>query len=377
LRKKLDNTTLKDVKTLAELQSIMGIKIRSGVLIWRAINMLREQAQQPYLTLSEIQIYLLRCSTHQDIPDAVTDLMQARNSLSKTTPLMPIGVKRDIQEWARLLAATSIFKYEKNIESITQSPYGLKISNEISSICDELEKPDSFWNASSFDRSDFLSWYAQFGEINLGINLISTPELLSKNTDVLNQEFVVGREIDSDKGLESDSTSRIINLRNFDPAALLSLENGNTLPTGTTIESSYDAALADKAHRTHDSMVILIANVCRTKGAIVMDDPKSVDLLVEFDYEEFLIEVKSVTPNNFVSQLRYAIGQVLQYDYLRSNQSSLPRRRIIAVAAQVPDNFWCIPFLNNHLDMDLLSLEGRNLKVSSSSPSVNNLFTPF
>jgi len=106
-----------------------------------------------------------------------------------------------------------------------------------------------------------------------------------------------------------------------------------------------------------------------------MEDPSSVDLLIEYEQHEFIVEVKSVTPRNFIARLRYAIGQLLQYDYLRSAESPLPRRKVIALAAQVPMDSWCVPFLNNHLNIDLLSLSGRELRVNSLNELTNRLFS--
>ena len=79
---------------------------------------------------------------------------------------------------------------------------------------------------------------------------------------------------------------------------------------GQELQSNLSTALksTDKAHRLHDQMLLLIAQVCRGKGADVYEDPKSVDLLVIFRNTDFIIEVKTVTPENFVARVRYAMG---------------------------------------------------------------------
>ena len=113
-----------------------------------------------------------------------------------------------------------------------------------------------------------------------------------------------------------------------------------------------------------------------TRGAQVWDDPNTVDLLVAYQAFEYLVEVKSVTVRNFIVRLRHALGQVLYYDYLRSLQSQVGRRKVIAVAAQVPTDSWCVSFLNTHVDIDLLSLNGRVLQVHSTLPTTHQLFAP-
>ena len=121
-------------------------------------------------------------------------------------------------------------------------------------------------------------------------------------------------------------------------------------------------------------MVLLIAHVCQGKGADVYEDPNSVDLLVIFRKTDFIIEVKTVTAENFVARVRYAMGQVLHYDYLRSLQSLAPRRKVLALAAQLPPDSWAVPFLNTHLDTDLLSLQRGILRIDSFSALSTELF---
>lgn len=123
-------------------------------------------------------------------------------------------------------------------------------------------------------------------------------------------------------------------------------------------------------------MVILIGNTCRSNGAQVWDDPATLDLLIEFKDYEFLVEVKSVTSRNFIKRIRYALGQLLHYDYLRSSQGILPRRKVIALAAQVSNTSWCIDFLNSHVDTDFLTLRENTLHLDSPFSLSHQLFTP-
>ncbi len=121
-------------------------------------------------------------------------------------------------------------------------------------------------------------------------------------------------------------------------------------------------------------MVLLIAKTCQAKGSAVFEDPGSVDLLVQHQQQEFIIEVKSVTPRNFIARLRYALGQVLHYDYLRAPATQFPRRKVIAFAAQIPSDSWSVGFLNGHLDMDLLTLESGKLLIHTPSQASVQLF---
>ena len=191
------------------------------------------------------------------------------------------------------------------------------------------------------------------------------------------EEYQEGQEEAEDKEekIEIGTAPGHIALREFSAASFLSLSRDIRVDSGRTIESSYDAGLVQSKHRLHDLMVIHIANVCQAKGATVWDDPNTVDLLVAFKGMEFLVEVKSVTSRNFVHRVRTAIGQVLQYDYFRAQESAVPRRKVIALAAQLPHQSWCVPFVSEHLSMDLLSLHNQLLRVDSTLPLAMELFS--
>jgi hypothetical protein len=247
------------------------------------------------------------------------------------------------------------------------SQYGRQVVADIDNISNFLDTAASYWRPGALDAQDRLGWYAWFGTIDLRV-----AHLPGLEGQAVADEFVGGPEADPDEEIELDIAGGGVNLRDFDPA-----EYGvQALPTlGTTVHAAYDAGLANRAHRLHDLMVLLIANTCSANGAQVRDDPASVDLLVSYANSEWIIEVKSVTPGNFISRLRYGVGQVLHYDYLRSQQTHLPRRCAIGLAAMITPGGWVPQFLNAHLDFDLLSLDGDRLRVDSPSPIARQLFT--
>lgn len=215
-----------------------------------------------------------------------------------------------------------------------------------------------------------MDWFVLYGSFDLSLSPLPEQELATED----NEEFI-GDSEDEDEATEIALTSNQINLRPFDRNALRTQDTASR-NTGKTIQSVYDAGLANSKHRLHDLMVIYIAELCLRRGAKVFDDPNTVDLLVQYENTEFLVEVKSVTSRNLVKRLRYALGQLLQYDYLRSQQVNIPRRKVVALTANVPPTSWCIPFLNNHLDMDLLSLKRQTIQVETNAFLSAKLFGP-
>lgn len=373
LRRSLEATALAGVVTFAELQHLTGVQLRPAVLVWGVLRQLGARGEVPELTLDEIQSYLMRCSSHADTGACADAVVCARHSGPRLAGV-PRG-RRNAQDWIRFLLTTPLFEGRSGREpSVRISSYAAGWEEDIDRMCLALQQPTSFWVPGVLDTADRISWYAHFGQLDLGIPLIPAPAAANLSRP---QEWCgVAREEDIDEGREVGPSVGRIQLRTFNPAALGSLEREVPARGAFTIDSSYDAGMAREANCLHDRIVALIGSTCRSRGAQVWDDPDSVDLLAAFQGQEFIIEVKTVTPRNFVRRLRYALGQLLHYDYLRSGECSVPRRKVIALAARLPQESWCIPFLNDHLDVDLVSLEGRVLRVDSRSLPTHRLLGP-
>lgn len=362
LRAQLRGSIYEKARTLLELQSLAGVRIRPAILIWRVLRELQKRGENPAITLAEIQTYLLPCATHNDAEAAIQALITAR----QVGVALPENdhATRDVREWTSWLLATPVFAGSRKVRAhLRVSDYGERHIAEIDEICFGLEDSATFWTPESSGVTDRIAWYSEYGTVDLRVSLIPQEE--------------IAREGDEDSASEEDEApARVIRLRDFDPASYSSAEQEIGGGAGATIYSSYDAGLSDRKHRLHDLMVLLIGNTCRENGGKVFDDPSSVDLLIGYESMEYIVEVKSVTPRNFVKRLRYALGQLLHYDYLRSTQTQSRPRKVVAVAAQLSETSWCIPFLNNFLDMDLLTIESDLLKVHSSLPASQRLFAP-
>lgn len=370
LKKSLRGTSFEQFcgkgKTLTELQATIGVQVRPAILIWRVLQTLRRRGEKAIVTVDEIRRYLLPCIVHDDLDLCVEALVNARNG---KICFELAGIQRDVQEWIRILVATPYFK-GSGVRGIGLSQPSIDRESEIDKILSGLEQSSSFWQTKSFRTDDLISWYDYFGSLDLGTPLIP---LLSGDVSDSGKEVVVRPESDSLRTIDGIGGS--IKLREFSSVITLPPQKQHSKQEKLTIDISYDAELLNSADRAHDSLVKLIAEVCRRKGARVMEDPGSVDLLVQYEQSEFIVEVKSVTFQNFIDQLRYAIGQVSQYGYIRSQESSLLCRKAVALAAELPMNSWCIPFLNEYLDIDLISLSGRELRVHSLVGLTNRLFS--
>ena len=363
-RTELVETAYARVGTFTELQTLAGVQIRPAVLAWRVLRRLYERGRAAELSIDEIESYLMRCATNGDYAACADAIISARAGGVNLARLGP-RQRRNAQDWIKFLRLTSIFSATGDRQPVlTISAFGGDHGFEIDEICRALETPGSFWQPGAVTAAERLRWYSEFGGIDLSIPEL--PQVITEQQD----EFVGGGEKDvQPEVFEEGITGGKIELRVFEGLPL-----PERLPGNLTIESVYSAELSTRAHRLHDQMVLLIAQTCQARGATIFEDPGSVDLLVLHQQQEFIVEVKSVTPRNFIARLRYALGQVLHYDFLRSPDTQLPRRKVIALAAQLPLDSWSINFLNNHLDMDLLTLESGRLRIHSPSEASAQLF---
>lgn len=366
-RAELDGTQYATVRTFMELLHMSGVQIRPAVLAWRVLRRLSERHSAAEISVDEFESYLMRCGTNAEFAVCADAIITARTT-GFALPRLGQRQRRNAQDWFKFLRLTTIFTATEDRQPVLSiSDFGSQHVDDIDRICTALELPATFWEPETLTHVDRLRWYSEFGGVDLSVPQLPKTEA---EAGAANEEFVAGEEQEDDFVSENMPEGGRIELRAFPGIAQVNNENLGNL----TIQSVYSAELTRTAHRLHDQMVLLIAETCQAKGAAVFDDPDSVDLLIQHQQREFIVEVKSVTPRNFIARLRYALGQVLHYDFLRSAASQLPRRNVIAVAANVPQNSWSVRFLNDYLDMDLLSLESGRLQVHSRSEAALQLF---
>lgn len=334
----------------AEMQANHGILIRPVVAIWQILFSLYKKGENATLSIDELQTYVVRCLKNSDVDFCVDAIIKSRHSVFQLAPLE--RARRNMQDWIKLLNQTPLFYSDYSRSStISLSSYSIEQAEAISAICNYLCKPETFWiykNNDSF-KSD---WFNFYGEIDLGTNWIPIPQ-----EDAIINSDETPSEDKFDETIEH--SQRSIDLQEFKP---MYASDSNVQKT---IVSIYDYKKSEKGHRLHDNMVNLIASKCIAKGAEVAYDPKTVDLFIKYKSKEFLVEVKSTTPSNFIARLRTAIGQVCQYDYLMHRDQNSKGRLGLAFTACIPKYDWSIPFITNYMNMDLLYMESNSLTIRS------------
>lgn len=334
----------------ADMQANLGILIRPGVAVWQILYSLYQKGERASLSVDELQTYVVRCLTNSDVEFCVDAIVKSRHSNYELAPLE--RARRNMQDWIKILNQTPLFySSDDGSPSIYLSTYSIEQAEAITAICNHLCKPETFWIYSGNDVFKF-DWFDFYGGIDLGTNWIPTPKE-NKDTESLEPSFV------DDVGDFQENAQRNIDLQEFKPMIV------SESISHKKIVSIYDYKKSERGRRLHDNMVNLIASKCVAKGAEVAFDPRTVDLYVKYKSQEFLVEVKSITPSNFIARLRTAIGQVCQYDFIMHRNQGVRGRLGLAFTANIPRNDWSIPFVTNYMDMDLLCMDSNTLSIRS------------
>lgn len=344
-----------DYESVAHLQALSGIQIRPAVLIWTVLMQLYRFGHEPSVSVNEMQRYIVRCTRNSDASLCASAIISSRTSTITYRPLT--RARRNMQDWMKLLGSTPLFDIIQN--KLQLSRYSIDNADELSEMCDALCNPNSFWAPVGLHYK--WDWFAFYGNIDLSISLIPHET----NTDM---------QTESNQVVPMDDNNLLATGRNINLQPFSEIQHADITAQSRRVVSEYDYRKSQKGRNLHDSMVNLIAQRCVANGASVFSDPKTVDLCAQYMGYEYLIEVKSITPSNFIARLRYAIGQVHQYNFLLPCDASVNRRLAVAFPAEVPANSWSIPFITDYLSMDLLTLHCSRLKVCSNQELSHRLF---
>ena len=347
-------------ESFTEFQTANGILVRPAVVVWLVLYHLISNGEENKITLDEMQTYVVRCLRNEDAALCAQTITDYRhNGISGLDPLP--RARRNMQDWLKLLNITPLFELSQNGQCISLSSYSIEHFQDILEICKQLSSPESFWYYSG-SRDYKHDWFGFYGEFDLNINLIPHEETaIAPNTATTSPS-----QHHTNSGHIGNGEAREVSFQAYTPISLPQ-ESGSR-----QVVSIYDFKKSREGRKLHDEMVNIIAKRCVDKGAEVYYDSNTIDLYAKYKGNDFIVEVKSITPSNFVDRLRYAIGQVKQYDYML--QATMPRRLGLAFTAPIPTNSWIIPFVTRHLHMDLLSFNSNNLEVKSESQIANELY---
>jgi hypothetical protein len=344
-------------KNFAEQQIEAGVLIKPAVFLWQVLEQLSREEDEGQLSAIEIEQFVIPAKTHRDIAMVIAAIRQNRSN-RRAFPSGQTKQRRHGSNWMKRLIQTHAFSTDSH-GRLCLSDYSRENKEFLVALMTDLAQPGSFWSPPS-DVSISECWYQWYGTFD------SKPYPIPTNGP--HKDF--GGEPEPED-IEGDYTAREITVKPYD----LNQPDQPSQIAQDTISAVYSADLSNKAHRLHDTMVRLIAATCERKQARVFSDPQTLDLLVEFEHQELLIEVKSATSLNLNAKIRSALGQVTYYDYLRSRQTTKRRRRGIALTLEIQEDHWSKDFLTNYLDVDLITLRDGALYTYSQSAQVSQLIS--
>lgn len=338
--------------TVTELQAVHGVLVKPGLLVLRVLLALHEKGLPAELTVDECLAFLLPCKKNSEWPLALSEINTWRK---KRTDISKVNkhARRNVQDWFQLLGRTEMFDRVKNkvlLSSQAKSNLGV-----LCTVMSEQESPNSFWIPTKFDTKDLLTWFDWYGRIDLAIQELANHPL---DPEYVERNFVGGVD-DEDETAQIDvSLSRDLSLTKLDIESLLK-------PKVFTPISTVDQKMLDRMNRglfkrhsktlLHDRIVASLARKLSAKGATLLDDRNSIDLLAHWpDNSEAIFEIKTVTMRSLPGRLRMAVGQIEEYAYRRRVAVKTSPEKIIVINANISADAWQVDFLGESMDIGLL-----------------------
>lgn len=129
-----------------------------------------------------------------------------------------------------------------------------------------------------------------------------------------------------------------------------------------TVTVFKDQAKTDRANDAHRVLVNLVSERIRDAGSIPKYN-QFIDLATRYNEQEYIFEMKSVTPNNESSQIRSGLSQLYEYRYLQN----LPNAKLVLVIEKFlsAKEHWRLDYLENDRDIFLI-WDGNNELYGSS-----------
>lgn len=124
-----------------------------------------------------------------------------------------------------------------------------------------------------------------------------------------------------------------------------------TSRAGETIVTYRDLAATERADNAHRTLVNLVASRIRNSGSIPRYN-QLIDLATRHNDNDYIFEMKSITPSNSKTQVRNGLSQLYEYKYLQNLPDS---RLILVVETPLPaDTRWMTEYLESDRNINVV-----------------------
>ena len=130
-----------------------------------------------------------------------------------------------------------------------------------------------------------------------------------------------------------------------------------------TIVTYRDLAATERADNAHRSLVNLVANRIRITGSIPRYN-QLIDLATRHGNNDYIFEMKSITPANSKTQVRNGLSQLYEYKYLQNLPDS---RLVLVIETPLPiDTRWMVEYLETDRNVSVI-WDGNNELYATES----------
>lgn len=126
----------------------------------------------------------------------------------------------------------------------------------------------------------------------------------------------------------------------------------NSFSTNKYIQIEYEKKKLDNANISHSNTQIILENFLRGFGVSPIET-KHIDVYAEFNNNQFIFEIKSITQRNERPQTRSAVSQLYEYSFLYGIIDPL----YFILFSSKPDNEWIIQYLEKERNIRVLWIE--------------------
>jgi len=350
------NAIHEDIESL-RLQIEGGVLVKPAILILRTLLSLFDvDPGEAFLTTSEIQHYLVPIIDYRsEVPNGARIIRDRRRNVR----LHEYGRRRNVLDWIRFLKCTDLFGGNRG--EIRLKDIAISDRLRVESLVAYHSSAESFWVPAAEDASR-IRWFDHFGSVAMVSQWTRQEEEIDSAYEADN--YLRGRD-DVAEAVASEPEGPLMQYegigerfrdvpRGAEPPLVPVQRLRDFLPPDVTrMEAQF--ARSEKARALHARMVREIAAAFRHRGANVVEDPLSIDLLVTNRGREGIVEVKTVLPRNFRQRVRIGVGQLFEYQYRRRLESRNQAHLVLALSSPVRQEDSLVDFLNSHLHIGLLT----------------------
>lgn len=334
------------------LDTLHGVKVKPAILILRAlIDLYLDNPEKAKLTASECATALIPIITHDNPKQAYENIIYVRKNNVSTRDSV---LKRNAAEWFSLLLQTGMVV--GNRREIQLSPHAIENLQDLQRLCEMHESLQSeFWIPAGSD-SDAFDWFSYYG--------LPSTEIMSQRFEGLATFDAAGFRID-DMDQITGNTNLTLELVDFvNPPEYSSSSDSYTERSYSEEAIREGIKKRTEAGRRHEDLVGIARQKMLDAGFSVYKSA-AVDLLGTRDDQCLIVEVKTITRKNLISQTRKGLMQLGEYRYRYQDEyrSSNKPETLLLLSSKAQYEQWRIGF------MDSLDIGCANINADSSFSS--------